>query len=308
MPPQAEHLVVATEPDEKSSSTTVATANRKTMGATTTPEPTRQLGTRPVKRTTTKTKNKGKRTTASPAAATTTATSEPAAARSAVAPDHASPEADAPADADAGAGKAEVRAACDFLSSLLTQQLGPPAAARAMTRLEAALVARYTGHWFPADPERGSGFRCISSMPGKPDALIQAALAAELGSNAAVAAAVELLPGAGSFSIWVDPGFVGMKVGDGHALTPLYGSTGGPAQARRPRSPSPPRSQRSLSPNATSFSPTAAKAAPSPPRRMVDRQFQLREFQQQLHQGQHPGYTRFGWHAPTALVPPVASN
>lgn len=307
MPPQAEHLVVATEPDEKSSSTTVATANRKTMGATTTPEPTRQLGTRPVKRTTTKTKNKGKRTTASPAAATTTATSEPAAARSAVAPDHA-PAAEADARADPGAGKAEVRAACDFLSSLLTQQLGPPAAARAMTRLEAALVARYTGHWFPADPERGSGFRCISSMPGKPDALIQAALAAELGSNAAVAAAVELLPGAGSFSIWVDPGFVGMKVGDGHALTPLYGSTGGPAQARRPRSPSPPRSQRSLSPNATSFSPTAAKAAPSPPRRMVDRQFQLREFQQQLHQGQHPGYTRFGWHAPTALVPPVASN
>lgn len=300
MPPQAEHLGVGTEAEEKSPSTTVAVANRK--NATTTPEPTSQLGTMPAKRTTTKTKNKGRRTTASSAAATTTATMEPVVAPGPV--PAARPNADTPADI--GAGQAEVRAACDFLGSLLTQQLDEPTVARTMARLEAALVARYTGHWFPADPERGSGFRCISSVPGKPDAVIKAALAAELASNAAVNTALDLLPGAGSFSIWVDPGFVGMKVGDGHALTPLFGSTKAHALGRRPRSPSPPRSQRSLSPNATSFSPTAAKAAPSPPRPIVDRH--LQQFQQQFHQGQHLGYTRFGWHTTTALVPPVASN
>jgi len=81
----------------------------------------------------------------------------------------------------------------------------------------------YDSHWHPDVPQQGSAYRCLQSTRSKPDPRIKAVFREVLGGSAAdVAADLNLLPGGGDFSLWIDPGVVSIRVGERGAVTTLY--------------------------------------------------------------------------------------
>lgn len=74
---------------------------------------------------------------------------------------------------------------------------------------------RYNGHWHPEQPERGNAFRCVSVSDGRLDPVLRetATMAGILDHSALV----EALPS--DFTLWVDPGEVSVRVGDGAIWT-----------------------------------------------------------------------------------------
>jgi len=178
----------------------------------------------------------------------------------------------------------EVEAAAKFLGSCLIRSVGPERAAAVSATLTNLLASRYDTHWFPLEPTKGSGFRCLSNSPTRLDPVVQQALFTTLDKEHRITA-VRSLPGQGDFQIWIDPLHVSVRVGEYGANTTIYGHqhqhVGGhthahahthahtyphtPPRRRAHRSPSPPRSgvnYRSLSPSAHTFTPTMFKGSP----------------------------------------------
>jgi len=126
---------------------------------------------------------------------------------------------------------AEVGVACQHLATLFAPALGQPAADAMAAQLGARLVDKFANHWFPQAPTRGTGFRCISSTPGRCDPLVGASLCSALKGLAQQEAQGKLaackLPGRGHYTIWIDPGHVSVRVGDVGHITTIHGS--GPA-------------------------------------------------------------------------------
>ena len=70
------------------------------------------------------------------------------------------------------AGRAEIDVACSFLTQLLAAALGKTRADAVGSRLTQMLSERFEAHWFPSEPTKGSGYRCVSCTPGKLDPVI----------------------------------------------------------------------------------------------------------------------------------------
>jgi len=96
--------------------------------------------------------------------------------------------------------------------------------------LERLCNDRWEGHWHPENPERGSGFRCISVESGRLDPLLREACV----RAGAPADAVDslLLP---EFAVWTDPGRVSVRMGSGGPIWPLetFNNVGSPSKQSR---------------------------------------------------------------------------
>jgi len=129
--------------------------------------------------------------------------------------------------------------------------------------LEAALSARYETHWHTENPQRGTGYRCLTSSKGNCDRIIEGAVHAALGAAGTphVQAALRALPA--EFSVWCDPGRVAVRVGGFHEDVQTIFGTPWAARSSTPPSPTllPPPAP--LSPQASTFAP--AMPAPSLP-------------------------------------------
>lgn len=68
------------------------------------------------------------------------------------------------------------------------------------------LAQKYTGHWDPAAPLRGNGFRAIRSVPGRMDPVLQA-LQVAVGLPL-----TQLLPS--ELTVWIDPADVSVRIGE----------------------------------------------------------------------------------------------
>ena len=157
----------------------------------------------------------------------------------------------------------EIEKAAGYIVSLLQSCLPSESSGLVLkNRLMPKLALRFSAHWHPSTPTKGSGYRCVRSEPGKPDPTVLACLVAELGSAAAgAAAASRVLP----FAVWTDPGEVSVRLGERGHITLIYSANGNAAEltaanvascatppARRGRTAMP-----GLSPAARSFSPSS---------------------------------------------------
>jgi protein Tob/BTG len=106
--------------------------------------------------------------------------------------------------------KFEIHVAANFLTNLLLrghnsssrrQQLGI-----FKQTLEALLFQRYKGHWYPEDPERGTGYRCIDMNRVKDESVVQSGRSAQIKIDELNA----LIPS--ELRIWVDPSKVSFKL------------------------------------------------------------------------------------------------
>ena len=70
-----------------------------------------------------------------------------------------------------------------------------------------SIEKKFQGHWYPLEPNRGNGFRCLRSAPGKPDSTMQK-VAVELKALHIL----KLLPS--EITIWIDPGEVFYRIGE----------------------------------------------------------------------------------------------
>ncbi|XP_077645201.1 protein BTG2 [Lonchura striata] len=112
----------------------------------------------------------------------------------------------------------EIAAAVGFVSGLLRtrgcvseQQLQVFSGA-----LRDALTEHYRHHWFPEEPSKGSGYRCLRISHGL-DPLIGRA-AGRVGLS--LARLLRLLPG--ELALWVDPFEVCYRIGDHGSICVLY--------------------------------------------------------------------------------------
>lgn len=101
---------------------------------------------------------------------------------------------------------AEIAAATHFLVGLLRPRVDAAALARFAAACTEHLHRRFVGHWQPADPRRGSAYRCLRCVPGKLDPALRA-LAAQTGLPLGA-----LLPP--DFALWIDPADVAYRFGD----------------------------------------------------------------------------------------------
>lgn len=167
----------------------------------------------------------------------------------------------------------EILRATQFVARTLARAVGEEHSASVGAALAEALASRYASHWHVDEPDRGSGFRCLESSPGRLDKVLGAALVAGgiKPGTAAMAAAVSTLE---VLTLWIDPAEVSMRCGDDGGITTLYTASSAAAAtttrdeqpAYRPRScssPPPPAPRgRSLSPTARPFAPLFGPSSP----------------------------------------------
>lgn len=163
----------------------------------------------------------------------------------------------------------ELTACASFIGRCLARAAALPedVAARAAMQLRDGLARRYAGHWHPAVPLLGSGFRCLEFAPSRPDPLFMEALA---GAGVPAGAIAGVAAKLGMLTLWVDPGEVSMRCGDHGGITTIFSAAAAYTAAadtytapKRVRSPSPVR--RSLSPTAKSFALPRAPMSPMSP-------------------------------------------
>lgn len=152
----------------------------------------------------------------------------------------------------------EIDAVCDCIEKIILFKLKDEhaSAIKAITDdLKEKLTSRFSNHWFPETPDRGSAFRCIQSTPQRIDPLLHSSLKKHL--NPTMLKTVLLnLPGQGDFTIFIDPNDVSLRVGESRLSTQLYGTPRSTIQkSTRSRPASPETKKRSLSPSAESFAP-----------------------------------------------------
>eukprot|EP00035_Acanthoeca_spectabilis_P009727 m.171640 g.171640 ORF g.171640 m.171640 type:complete len:175 (-) comp14818_c0_seq3:2071-2595(-) len=112
------------------------------------------------------------------------------------------------------AGAGEILSAVTFLCHTMKEL--PSNFPEIPTTLEQLMLDRWTGHWHPDEPERGSAYRCISVSGGRLDPLLRAACD-KAGVDADSLCAV--LPQ--DFTLWTDPGSVSVRMGPTGPIWPL---------------------------------------------------------------------------------------
>eukprot|EP00037_Helgoeca_nana_P002181 m.32250 g.32250 ORF g.32250 m.32250 type:complete len:186 (+) comp12413_c0_seq1:260-817(+) len=108
--------------------------------------------------------------------------------------------------------KAEIATAIKFLVSKLMTQSGQPlprgCAEKVRARLSCRLQMKFAGHWHPNAPMVGNGYRVVQSLDGRLDKMVSHAFHEAGVSRDWVARSFPA-----SFSIWVDPGSVEVRIG-----------------------------------------------------------------------------------------------
>lgn len=105
----------------------------------------------------------------------------------------------------------EIVSAVNFVSTFLSSRNGIPAedVNRFRRCLCRVLASRYSEHWFPERPCKGSAFRCIRIVKRRMDPVVsQAAVEAGIAESRLQ----ELLPS--ELTLWVDPNDVSYRFGE----------------------------------------------------------------------------------------------
>lgn len=105
----------------------------------------------------------------------------------------------------------EIASAVNFMSTFLSSRNGIPAdeVDRFRRSLYLVLASRYSEHWFPERPCKGSAFRCIRIVKRRMDPVVsQAAVEAGIAESRVQ----ELLPS--ELTLWVDPNDVSYRFGE----------------------------------------------------------------------------------------------
>ena len=111
----------------------------------------------------------------------------------------------------------EVDSAATFICSLIRCKLSSDELARFADGFRQVLYSRYSEHWFPEKPFKGSAFRCIR--------IVKRCLDPVLSSAAAVASIDEnrllsVLPS--ELTLWVDPSDVCYRIGEDGSIGNLF--------------------------------------------------------------------------------------
>ncbi|XP_076336374.1 uncharacterized protein LOC143239312 [Tachypleus tridentatus] len=110
----------------------------------------------------------------------------------------------------------EVQVALNFLISFLYNKLPRRRVNQFGEELEKALRQKFIGHWYPERPMKGSGYRCLKTVP--PLDPVFGAAAMQSGMN--LSDIQENLPK--ELSIWIDPGEVSYRLGEKGSVKGLY--------------------------------------------------------------------------------------
>lgn len=110
----------------------------------------------------------------------------------------------------------EVQVALNFVISYLYNKLPRRRVNIFGEELEKALKDKFSGHWYPDKPFKGSAFRCLKT--GDPvDSVLERA-ARE--SGVPIQDILENLPG--ELAVWVDPGEVSYRIGEKGSVKVLF--------------------------------------------------------------------------------------
>eukprot|EP00037_Helgoeca_nana_P015445 m.144240 g.144240 ORF g.144240 m.144240 type:complete len:184 (-) comp23020_c0_seq2:1465-2016(-) len=126
----------------------------------------------------------------------------------------------------------EIREAAHLLVKLVRRQLDDHTRDTLTAEIINRLESRIIGHWYPLNPNRGSGHRCILISAGKVDpVLVSSMVAARLVQlESAEHELALLLPT--ELAVWVDPGDVSVRLGNEPVWSvsrSLHNSSGGSA-------------------------------------------------------------------------------
>ncbi len=101
----------------------------------------------------------------------------------------------------------EVQCACEFISRMLQARNLPFQFIKPFrARLEELMVERFKDHWDPANPHRGSAYRCIR-INGRLDPVIR-----EAAKVTGLSSIRQYLPP--EFTMWIDPHDVSYRFGE----------------------------------------------------------------------------------------------
>jgi protein Tob/BTG len=148
----------------------------------------------------------------------------------------------------------EIREASEFLTRLLPKSIHQDVRASFSRHLTLSMEKRFTGHWYIGSPQRGSGFRAITSYHGRIDTVIT-----DAATKSGLKDIVRLMPI--ELTLWVDPKSVSYRMGDTGSIGVVYDEseekveekeekvreskairiTAAPSPASGPRSPRPKR-------------------------------------------------------------------
>jgi len=103
----------------------------------------------------------------------------------------------------------EIQVALNFLISNLYNKLPRRRVNIFGEELEKALKQKFANHWYVEKPMKGSAFRCLKTGQPTDPVLVAAAFSA----NVPIADIIENLPG--EMAIWIDPGEVSYRIGQG---------------------------------------------------------------------------------------------
>jgi protein Tob/BTG len=120
--------------------------------------------------------------------------------------------------------KQEILSAVNFISGLLRRRksLATDELERFSRSLYQVLLARYSDHWFPNQPCKGSAFRCIRIVEKRMDPVVSLAAS---DSGIAESRLQELLPS--ELTMWVDPNDVSYRFGEEGSIGVLLDATTG---------------------------------------------------------------------------------
>uniref|UniRef100_A0A8D8Y980 Protein Tob2 n=1 Tax=Cacopsylla melanoneura TaxID=428564 RepID=A0A8D8Y980_9HEMI len=110
----------------------------------------------------------------------------------------------------------EVQVALNFVISYLYNKLPRRRVNIFGEELEKALKEKFSGHWYPGKPLKGSAFRCLKT--GDPIDPVLEIAARE--SGVAIQDVLENLPS--ELAVWVDPGEVSYRIGEKGDVKILY--------------------------------------------------------------------------------------
>ncbi|XP_793565.3 protein Tob1 [Strongylocentrotus purpuratus] len=113
--------------------------------------------------------------------------------------------------------KSEVQCAVDFLRSHLYNKLPRRRVNVLAEEIEKALYLKFGGHWYPGQPNKGSGYRCIRINRLKVDPAVESAI---IQSGLDVDEVVENLPQ--ELTMWMDPGEVSYRITEKGVVTVIY--------------------------------------------------------------------------------------
>jgi len=113
--------------------------------------------------------------------------------------------------------KLEIDSAANFINGLMRSRLTESDLAHFTESFRSVLSARYSDHWFPDKPFKGSAFRCIRIVKRRLDPVL--ALAAT-GAGLTESALLDVLPS--ELTLWVDPADVCYRFGEDGSIGNLY--------------------------------------------------------------------------------------